>query len=39
MPRLLLILALLFQFGAACAEDIITLSTRPGITQSNLDLS
>ena len=36
MPRLLLTVTLLLQLGTAGAEDIITLSTRPGITQSYL---
>jgi hypothetical protein len=36
MPRLMLILVLLLQLGAARAEDIITLSTRGGVTQSYL---
>lgn len=36
MPRLLLIVTLLLRLGTAWAEDIITLSTRAGITQSYL---
>ena len=36
MPRLLLLMTLVLQLGTACAEDIITLSTRAGITQSYL---
>jgi hypothetical protein len=36
MSRVLFALALLVQFGAVCAEDIITLSTRAGVTQSYL---
>lgn len=36
MSRVLLALALLLTSGAASAEDIVTLSTRPGVTQSYL---
>lgn len=36
MPRLLMIIASLLSAGAASAEDIITLSTRAGVTQSYL---
>lgn len=36
MPHLLVALALLLPFGAPSAEDIVTLSTRGGVTQSYL---
>lgn len=36
MTRLLIALALLLPFGAPSAEDIVTLSTRGGVTQSYL---
>lgn len=36
MPHLLVALALLLPFGAPLAEDIVTLSTRGGVTQSYL---
>jgi dienelactone hydrolase len=36
MPRWLIMLALLLPLGAACAEDIVTLPTRAGVTQSYL---
>ncbi len=36
MPRLLFAFALLLHLGSAAAEDIVTLSTRGGVTQSYL---
>jgi hypothetical protein len=36
MQRLLIFLALAFVYGTASGEDIVSLSTRPGITQSYL---